>query len=96
METLRIIATINIKHAYLDQFKEEIKQLIKLSRKEEGCRQYELYQEISDPLLFVIMEMWDSQQSIDKHNNTEHFKHFVNFINDKVTYLDIKVLKIIH
>ncbi len=53
------------------------------TRQEAGNLYYDLYDHTDNPLKFTLLEGWKSQQAIDFHNNTDHFKTFVNAIDGK-------------
>ena len=48
--------------------------LIAATVAEPGCRSYELLGDVEDPLAFVIAETWDSQEALDAHTRTPHFR----------------------
>lgn len=50
---------------------EKIKPLV-LS--EQGCLQYELNQVIGSDVQFVLLERWDSEESLKAHDETTHMK----------------------
>ncbi|WP_085535128.1 putative quinol monooxygenase [Massilibacteroides vaginae] len=52
------------------------------SRAEEGCVYYELGKS-NTPLTYAFIEVWKSQDAINTHNETAHFKTFVEAINGK-------------
>lgn len=58
------------------KFLNEISELIKESRKEEGCLSYQLYQAITDENSFVMVEKWENQQAIELHNKMSHLQNF--------------------
>lgn len=45
------------------------------TRKESGCRQYNLYQGINDPSVFVEDEIWGGPQAVKVHFDTDYFKY---------------------
>jgi quinol monooxygenase YgiN len=58
------------------QFLNEISELIKASRKEEGCLSYQLYQAVTDENNFVMVEKWENPQAIELHNKMPHLQIF--------------------
>ncbi|MDO9403208.1 MAG: antibiotic biosynthesis monooxygenase family protein [Polaromonas sp.] len=36
-------------------------------RKDEGCEEYQVYQDVSHPDKFVLLEKWVSQEALDAH-----------------------------
>jgi quinol monooxygenase YgiN len=37
------------------------------SRKDSGCRQFELFQSVSDPDKFALLELWDDAEALANH-----------------------------
>ena len=50
-----------------------LKQLVRDSRKENGCNAYDLYQNLQDPTHCIIMENWGSEDAMHAHSNHPHF-----------------------
>ncbi len=57
-----------------------------------GLVQYDLYKDKEDENKFYFIEEWDSQESLEKHKQKEHYKNFIEFIDDKLESID-KVLE---
>ncbi len=60
---------------------EMCKELVELTRKEEGCISYELYQDIKDSTILTFIEEWESQEALDKHSKSEHFTRIIPMRN---------------
>ena len=61
-------AKFYIKEDKKSQFLKEIESLISASKKDEGCLEYSLYESTDNQLEFVMIENWESQEAIEKHN----------------------------
>lgn len=92
MKDIKIVAILIIKEQYYDKFPAELKTLVEKSRKEVGCRHYELNQNAANPLEFIFLEHWDSAEALEKHNHSSHFVAFSKFASDKMISLDIKTI----
>ena len=46
------------------------------SRAEPGCIYYGFYQDMNEKTKFFFYEEWKDQESIDRHNKTQHFLDF--------------------
>jgi len=57
-----------------------------------GLVQYDLYKDKEDENKFYFIEEWDSEESLEKHKQKEHYKNFIEFIDDKLESID-KVLE---
>lgn len=96
MKELKIVATIVVKEEYKDELLPVFQQVVDETRKEEGNISYDLHQDINNPLKFVILEVWKSQQAIDSHNISEHFRAFAKAIRKKTDSLTIDVMEKIY
>lgn len=93
MTELKIVATIIVKAANQDELEKVFHSLVDETRKEQGNISYDLHQDVKDPLKYVILEVWKSQDAIDSHNETPHFKAFVAAVDGKVDSLTVDVIK---
>ncbi|WP_419773915.1 putative quinol monooxygenase [Halarcobacter sp.] len=59
---------------------------------DEGFVQYDLFKDKEDENKFYFIEEWDSEKSLEKHKQKEHYKSFIEFLDDKVESID-KVLE---
>lgn len=76
MKNLYIVALFRFKENYLMDAIEILKKLVIETRKEEGCLQYDLVEDIEQKGTFFIVELWESQEHHYKHSTTEHLDHF--------------------
>ncbi|WP_085535122.1 putative quinol monooxygenase [Massilibacteroides vaginae] len=82
-EALRIVAVVTLKsEAHIADFEKAAAAVVAGSRAEEGCVYYELGKS-NTPLTYAFIEVWKSQDAINTHNETAHFKTFVEAINGK-------------
>ena len=96
MMELKIVAVIVIKAAYQEELEKVFHTVVDATRKEAGNVSYDLHQDCKDPLKYTILEVWKSQQAIDEHNESAHFKAFVAGIEGKVESLAVDVIKQIY
>lgn len=52
--------------------------LVTNSLSEDGCTAYGIYEDITKPGVFSLIEIWASQEMLDAHYKTAHFKRFRN------------------
>ncbi|WP_276208103.1 putative quinol monooxygenase [Gracilibacillus thailandensis] len=64
--------------AYED-FKEKVNTLIKASQAEEGNISYSLYKEVKKKNRFVMIEKWDGEEAIERHNKSSHLTQFIAY-----------------
>lgn len=81
---LEIVATLTIKNeADKDELVKALHAVVDGTRTEEGNIAYVLHQDVNNPMVYVIIEVWKSQDAINTHNETPHFKAFVAAVGDK-------------
>ncbi|MBS7562827.1 antibiotic biosynthesis monooxygenase [Mucilaginibacter sp. Bleaf8] len=74
---IHITAVIKAKPDTVQALTDIFKPLVEATRMEEGCKRYDLHQVMNEATTFIMMEEWQSQESIDKHNQSAHFQQFV-------------------
>ncbi|QXX84807.1 MULTISPECIES: putative quinol monooxygenase [Providencia] len=92
MSEIRIVATIIAKDNEVEFVKSATKSIVEPSNRDEGCLQYELHQDNANPNTFVFFEIWQDQQSLDKHNATQHLQDFIKKVEGKINLLDVKLI----
>ena len=91
---LKIVAVITLKDAaFTVDFEAALKAVVEGTNTEEGNIYYVSHQDINNPLTYVIIEVWKSQEAIDFHNETPHFKAFVAALGDNAT-LAVNTIKV--
>lgn len=90
---VRVIASLVAKPEFTAAVKAAVYQVIEPSREEQGNLQYDLHAESGQKGSFVFFERWASDDALEKHNKTEHFKAFVKAIEGKLESLEIKKVK---
>ena len=72
---IQIIAKNHIKNDKIGEFLKLAAGLVEDTRKKDsGCIRYELVQDLKNPQLLIMLEEWDSQEALNSHMNSEHFK----------------------
>jgi len=46
------------------------------TRKEPGCRMYEVHRSTTNPLQFFLYEQYDDQDALDAHRAADHFERY--------------------
>lgn len=95
MTTLTIIATIVCKEEKIEFVKSEMIKLIDITRAEEGCINYDLHQDNSNPAHFVFHENWESEALLEKHLESQHIADYVaategcieSFVINRMTHI---------
>ena len=95
-DALKIVASATLKDStFQADFEKALQAVVEGTNKEEGNIAYEAHQDINNPLVYVIIEVWKSQDAINFHNGTDHFKAFVAAIGDKAD-LSVNTMKKIY
>jgi (4S)-4-hydroxy-5-phosphonooxypentane-2,3-dione isomerase len=88
--------TIYVKQSNIKEFIEATVENQKNSRKEKGIENFEFFQCKDDPAKFLLYEVYKSEEAIDEHLRTEHFKKWINTVEqyfsgprDRATYIPI-------
>jgi quinol monooxygenase YgiN len=74
---IKIVAENYVKKEHLEEFLDLVSELVKESRKEDGCISYTLYEDISDQTHLTFIEEWKDADAINTHNNSKHFTSIV-------------------
>lgn len=52
-------------------------ELVAFSLKDKGCIGYDLYESKTNDDRFMIIETWESEEALEAHKATEHFRRLV-------------------
>jgi len=74
---LTIVARIEANADSIDLVKTELLKLIAPTRVEDGCIQYDLHQDNSNPAVFMFFENWESRELWQNHMNNDHLKAYM-------------------
>ncbi len=72
MSTVRVVARLVSKPDKVEEFKAILLTIIDPTRKEDGCKSYELLQNSADPTDFTFVEEWESAAALEKHMGQPH------------------------
>ena len=51
----------------IEELKALLKSTIEETKKEEGCLIYEVFQTKSNPVEFIVIDSWESEETLNKH-----------------------------
>ena len=74
---ISVVVEEKIKEGQLEAYVKYLTEMIDLTRKEEGCIAYGLHEAADGSGAVVMLESWESQEALDKHMESEHFKKFI-------------------
>ncbi|MBB2755849.1 UNVERIFIED_ORG: quinol monooxygenase YgiN [Rhizobium aethiopicum] len=75
-DKLVVVATVTAHEGKHEQLREALLTLIPIAQTEPGFVQYDLHESLERPGEFVFYEIWEDEQSLEVHNNTESMKAF--------------------
>ncbi len=81
---MMIIAKLSVKPEKVKAFTEAAREIIEKSKKEPGCKSYQLYQDPYDNSKFIFVEEYKNQAAVDAHFAAGYFKAFGPKISDFV------------
>ncbi len=71
---IQTISKMIVKQGKVDEFISIFKEMIEPTKDEQGCIQYEMYQDEDNPALLIVLEQWNCREDFDRHLESEHFK----------------------
>ncbi|MRS01855.1 antibiotic biosynthesis monooxygenase [bacterium] len=80
MTKIVVLARIKARQDSTETVKSELLKMVEPTRKEAGCITYQLHQDIEDPSIFVFYEIWQSAASLERHKDTDHYRHYASIV----------------
>lgn len=77
MSKLTIVANIYAHPDQIERVKTELERLIPITLEEEGCLNYDLHQNNSDPAHFTFYENWQSRELWQAHMEAPHLAAYM-------------------
>ena len=77
MTKLTIVADIKANPTQAGLVRNELEKLIRITRSEAGCIQYDLHQDYADPSHFMYCENWESRELRQTHMNAPHLAAYL-------------------
>lgn len=94
---IHLLVEIKAHAEHIEQVRGLLTALLEPTRQEEGCCQYELFADSQIEGLFLMQEIWCSQQSLDRHVASDHFQVFKQQVDsaDILEYLHLRPLSFV-
>ena len=80
MTKIVLLARIKARQNSAEIVKSELLKMVEPTRKETGCIEYQLYQDNEDPSVFVFFEVWESASILERHKDTDHYRHYATTV----------------
>ncbi|WP_394202960.1 putative quinol monooxygenase [Shewanella waksmanii] len=95
MSQLTIVANIIAHDDHIELVKAELIKLIKPTRTEEGCINYDLHQDEQNPAHFVFYENWQSRALWRQHMENDHLKAYLQATEGAVASFTVNEMTVI-
>lgn len=80
---IKVVAKHSIKEGRLEEFLPIAKKLVEeTNKKDAGSIRYEMYQDLSNPLIVTVIEEWESDAALDAHMKAAHFQDLIPKIGE--------------
>jgi quinol monooxygenase YgiN len=76
MARLSVVAVLKARSDAVEQVRAELLKLIAPTRKEAGCLDYFLHQDLEDASRFIFYETWESSESLAQHVASTHYQAY--------------------
>jgi quinol monooxygenase YgiN len=91
---IKVVAKSFSKPDKLDEILKLTAEMVEKTVNEEGCIKYEAFQDIRAPEVIIIIEEWESQEALNRHMASEHFRRIVPKLNElRQKASEVNVLK---
>jgi quinol monooxygenase YgiN len=96
-----IIATINLKDGKRENYLEEMRKILPIVQKEEGCIQYQPTVDVDTDLRFqikyrpdtvTVLEKWDSLEALKEHAMATHMTDFRHAVKEFIQFMQLQIL----
>ncbi len=92
---LTIVAKILAKEEQRELVKSELLKLISMTRTEQGCVNYDLYQDNKNPNLFLFYENWESRELWQQHMGKAHLVDYMKATDGAVVEFSLNEMTMI-
>ncbi|MGE0881909.1 MAG: putative quinol monooxygenase [Blastocatellales bacterium] len=95
-DKVTVIAYIEVKPGTEATFLQQAQAVVKATRAETACINYDLHQSADDSTKFVFYENWTSLAGLDEHSKSAHIQTFRSNISDLIAKpVEIKLYKMV-
>ena len=84
MTQLTIVANITAHPEQIDLVKTELLKLIKVTRSEKGCVNYDLHQDIENPAHFMFYDNWQTRELWQAHMTNQPLQDYLSATQEAV------------
>ena len=73
-KTVTVVALMVAKPDKIDQARTALAALLEPTRREPGCINYDMHQNLDDPARFIFYENWTTKADLEKHAQSDHLQ----------------------
>ncbi len=84
-EAINVIAVITAHAGEEKTVAQALQTAVSEVQGELGCESYVLHQNINNPLQFIMLERWQSQQHLDAHEKAAPFQKLAGILADRAS-----------
>ena len=78
-------AHLRVREDIVEQFRERLLRHARISREAEaGCYRFDIHQEVKDPSLFLLIEIYADEAAFELHRRSPHYLQFREDVKDWV------------
>ncbi len=92
MRPVTVIAILRCKAEAAAVVRTELLQLLEPTRAEQGCLNYDLFEDPQDASLFIFHENWTSHADLDRHLDSPHIKACLAVIESLLESAEVRRL----
>ncbi len=71
---IMITGTMNVEPDQRDEFLRFVRGLVPAERQKRGCLQFSIYEDVTTPNSFLMLEQWESREALDAHMESDDFE----------------------
>jgi len=75
---ISVIAILTSRRDADAAFQIELKKLLNATLAEDGCLSYEIYEYNDEKCKYIVIDQWESEEALTKHQATPHYKYFMH------------------
>lgn len=92
---IAVLGTFRFPAEALAEARPLMRSVIEATLAEPGCRTYSYAEDVADPGLFRVTEIWDSREALSAHFETEHMRQWseqraaLGFFDRRITLYEL-------
>ena len=77
-----VIGRYSIDPAQHEAFVAFARELVIRERQQAGCLAFDIYEDVTTPNAFLMIEQWESEEALDAHTSSEAFEQGETALNE--------------